>query len=236
VIPLIGFPLLSFISGPHFEAGFRRCCEPFWIVGELFVLMLLSQTAKPQGLGVRAAKTLLAAAAGIQVIFLLWIPVGAVKDYLFMTYQRPPYQAGAARLYIPDLSRFGTRQFDADVKGLMRGPADVVVPATYSNRSFGIDLWIEFGGRLLPLTTFDEPLIGTHGKDGASFYGTSPLVTSRPLRVIVVASNIFGRSEFPQMVQTIKDRFVQAKQWTRGPIDPDGRVEIWVADLNGDSQ
>ena len=51
------------------------------------------------------------------------------------------------------------------------------------------------------------------------------------LRVILVASNIFERSDFPQMVQHIKDRFVQARQWIRGPLDPDGRVEIWATDL-----
>jgi hypothetical protein len=232
IIPLIGFPILSFITGPHFVVAIRRCCEPFWIMGELFVFLLLSQAAKPIGAGVRRGRVVLAAAAGIQLLLCLWIPVAAVQEYLFMTYQRPPYQAGSAKLFIPDLSRFGTRQIDADVKSQIRSPSDVVVPATYSNRSFGVDLWIEFGGRLLPLTVFDEPLIRTHGKDGANFYGTKPFMTSRPLRVILVASNIFSRSDFPQMVQHIKDRFIQARQWTRGPLDPDGRVEIWTADLD----
>jgi hypothetical protein len=230
-IPLLGFPVLSFISGPHFEVGFRRCCEPFWILAELFVLLLLSRMVKPAGAGIGGARAALAAATGIQLLLLLWIPVSAVNEYLFMTYQRPPYQPGAAKLFIPDLSKFGTRQIDADVKSQIRGADDVIVPATYSNRSFGLDVWIEFGGRLLPLTTFDEPLMGTHGKDGASFYGTSPFVTSRPLRVILVASNIFERREFPDWVQRIKSRFIQAKQWTRGPLDPEGRVEIWVTDL-----
>jgi hypothetical protein len=113
----------------------------------------------------------------------------------------------------------------------MRDPSDVVVPATYSNRSFGVDTWIEFGGRLLPLTTFDAPLTATHGKDGANFYGSAPFVTSRPLRVVLVASNIFSRSDFPQLVGHIKERFIQARQWIRGPLDPDGRVQIWSADL-----
>jgi hypothetical protein len=232
IIPLIGFPVLSFAAGVQFVVAIGRCCEPFWILAELYVFLLLSQTAKPIGTGIPPARAVLATAAGIQLLLFLWIPFSVARDYLLVTYRRPPYQAGSADLFIPDLSRFGTRKIDADVKSLIRGPSDVVVPATYSNRSFGIDLWIEFGGRLLPLTIFDTPLMPTHGKDGASFYGSTPFETSRPLRVILVASNIFERSDFPQLVQHIKDRFIQARQWITGPLDPDGRVQIWVTDLN----
>jgi hypothetical protein len=231
IIPLIGFPVLSFIAGVQFVVSIGRCCEPFWILAELVVFLMLSQPAHADGAGIPTARAVLATTTGIQLLILLWIPVSAVQDYLFMTYRRPPYQASSADLYVPDLSRFGTRQIDADVKSQIRGPSDVVAPATYSNRSFGIDLWIEFGGRLLPLTTFDAPLSATHGSDGANYYGSTPFTTSRPLRVILVASNIFERSDFPQMVQHIKDRFTQARQWIKGPLDPDGRVQIWVANL-----
>ena len=225
IIPLIGFPLLSFITGPHFVVAIRRCCEPFWIMAELFVFLLLSQTPKSR------MRTVLAAVTGIQLLLFLWIPISAVEEFQFMTFQRPVYQASSAKLWIPDLSKFGTRKIDADVKSQFKGPLDVVAPAAYSNRSFGVDMWIEFGGRLLPLTTFHDVLAKTHGKEGADFYGAAPFQTSQPLRVILVASNIFERTDFPQLVQHIKDRFIQARQWTRGPLDPDGRVEIWVADL-----
>jgi hypothetical protein len=231
IIPIIGFPVLSFIAGVQFIYSIGRCCEPFWILAELSILLLLSQTVRPIGAGILTARTVLATTAGIQLLLLLWIPVSAFQEYLFMTYRRPPYQAGTAKLWIPDLSAFGTRKIDADVRSQIRGPSDVVVPATYSNRSFGVDLWIEFGGRILPLTIFYDPLRATHGKDGANYYGSTPFVTSRPLRVILVASNIFERSDFPQLVQNIKDRFTQARQWIRGPLDPDGRVQIWVTDL-----
>jgi hypothetical protein len=230
IIPIIGFPILSFIAGVQFTVSIGRCCEPFWILAELVILLLLSQQDERIGAGPTVRATL-AVATGIQVLFLLWIPAMAVQEYLFMTYRRPPYQAGSADLYIPDLSRFGTRQIDADVRSQMRGPSDLVAPANYSNRSFGIDTWIEFGGRLLPLTIFDAPLTATHGKDGANYYGSAPFVTSRPLRVVLVASNIFDRSDFPRMVGHIKERFIQARQWIRGPLDPDGRVQIWSADL-----
>jgi hypothetical protein len=92
-------------------------------------------------------------------------------------------------------------------------------------------VWLEFGGRLLPLTTFTDPLLRTHGKDGAAFSGTTPFLSSKPLRVIVVASDIFRRRDFQECVERIKSRFKQARQWRTGPLDTDGRVVIWVADL-----
>ena len=97
IIPLIGFPVLSFAAGVQFVVSIGRCCEPFWLMAELFVLLLLSQTAKPTGAGIPPARALLATATAIQVLLLLWIPFSAVQDYLFMTYRRPPYQAGSAK-------------------------------------------------------------------------------------------------------------------------------------------
>jgi hypothetical protein len=231
VVPLAGLPVVSFISGQLFTTVIGRCCGPFWIFLELVALLFLSQPVQRDYPPIRVARITLAAAVGIQLALFLWAPKTAIDDYLFMTYQRPPYQASATGLWVPDLSRFGTREIDADVKGLIRSPTDVVVPAIYSNRSFGMDVWLEFGGRLLPLTTFTDPLFRTHGKEGAAFSGTAPFVSSKPLRVIVVASDIFKRPDFLESVDRIKGRFPQARQWIRGPLDSDGRVAIWVADL-----
>ncbi len=94
-----------------------------------------------------------------------------------------------------------------------------------------MDTWLELGGRLLPLTNFYAPLMRTHGFDGANYASVTPFVSSRPLRVILVVSDTFNRPDFPESVRRIKGRFPQAKEWTRGPIDPDGRTQIWVADL-----
>jgi hypothetical protein len=231
IIPILGFPVSSLAAGTQFSLVIGRCCQPFWILLELVILMLLSQPPEQNSLAVGSARTALAIAAGIQLLLFLWIPIAAIEDCLFIRYKRPPYQASAAGLWVPDLSRFGTRDLDAQIKSLIRGPDDVVIPAIYSNRSFGMDVWIELGGRLLPLTTFFAPLFRTHGREGADFFGTTPYLSSRPLRVILVASNIFERPDFQECVQRIKGRFMQAGQWTRGPLDPDGRVEIWMADL-----
>ena len=45
--------------------------------------------------------------------------------------------------------------------------------------------------------------------------------------MILVASDIFNRPDFPESVRRIKSRFPQAREWTMGPVDVDGRVQIW---------
>jgi len=228
VIPLLGFPILSFVALVQFTVVIERACFPFWILLELFILMLFAQPPRQDDSVFRLAGIGLAIIVGIQFLLFLWIPISAAEELRFMYHDRPPYQAGEAGLWVPDLSRFGTRNIDAQVRSLIRSPEDVVVPAMYSNRSFGMDTWLEFGGRLLPLTTY---FFRQSNLDGADFYGNTPIRSSRPLRVILVASNIFERKDFPALVRHIKDRFVQAREWTEGPADPDGRIQIWVTDL-----
>jgi hypothetical protein len=228
-IPLVGFPLLSFVVGLQFTAAMGRSCGPFWILLELFILMLFTRPLRDERSGFqRLARVGLAVLAGSQVLLLLWTPIGALQELRVMYFERPPYQASEADLWVPDLSKFGTRDIDSQVRGLIRGPNDVVVPAVYANRSFGMDLWLEFGGRLLPLNTY---IFRQSYQDGGDFFGTGPFQTSRPLRVILVAPNVFERKDFPDLVQHIKNRFVQAREWTEGPLDPNGRVRIWVTDL-----
>jgi hypothetical protein len=232
VIPVVGFPILSFVAGTRVTSAIGRCCEPFWIFLELLVFVLLSQPATGTTSTFRRARPYLALAAGIELVLFLWIPFSAVRESWYISHSPAhTYKTGAADLWVVDLSKFGTRDIDAGVKSLIRGPDDVVVPAIYSNRGFGMDTWLELGGRLLPLTSFYAPLMRTHGFDGANYASATPFVSSRPLRVILVASDIFNRRDFPESVRRIKGRFPQAKEWNMGPIDPHGRIQIWVADL-----
>jgi len=232
VIPVVGFPILSFVAGTRVTSAIGRCCEPFWIFLELLIFALLSQQVKGTALAFRRAGTYLALAAGFELLLFLWVPFSAVRESWYISHSPAhTYKTGAADLWVVDLSKFGTRDIDARVKSLMRGPNDVVVPAIYSNRGFGMDTWLELGGRLLPLTAFYAPLMHTHGFDGANYASATPFLSSRPLRVILVASDIFSRPDFPESVRRIKGRFPQAKEWTAGPVDPDGRIQIWVADL-----
>jgi hypothetical protein len=95
-----------------------------------------------------------------------------------------------------------------------------------------MDLWLEYAAwRELPLTIFSTPLWKTHGSDGASYYSSAPFSSSRPVRIVLVASDTFSDPAFPADVERIKGRFPQAHGWTRGPLDADNRVQIWAADL-----
>ena len=240
VIPVLGYPALTYIANVIFVQAFERCCSPFWIFLELVVFLLISQPVKGPFPAVRYAWMALAATAGVQLFFFLWVPIYAYR-WAATLWRLPAYETSDTGLWVPDLSRRGTREIDAQIKSLVRGPDDIVVPATSSERTFGIDMWIELGGRLLPLTTDMAPSMHTHGHEGANYYGTTPFHSSRPLRVILVASNLYGAPNYKYSstaipcdaegcVERIKSRFVQAEQWVKGP-DTGGHSEIWIADL-----
>lgn len=230
-VPFAGFPVVSFIAGDKFTFAMGRCCEPFWIFLELAAFLVLAQGAGSAAPAIRLARNVLAGLVAIELVFFLISPALAVSE-IKRVLSWPSYRMGEARLWVTDLSRWGARDIDDKVKSMVRGPQDIVVPAVYSNRSFGMDLWLEYSHyRLLPLTTFASPLWKTHGADGANYDSTRPFVSSSPVRVVLVLSDTFNSPEFPASVERIKKRFPQALSWTRGPLDPDNRVEIWAADL-----
>lgn len=221
LVPLILFPALSFAGGPHFSFAFARCCEPYWILIEVQILVLLSESPR---------HIVLALAAACQIALFLWTPFFYAKEALKIA-RTPPYQASAADLWDTDLSRYGTRDIDENVKSLIRGPKDVVVPAIYSNRAFATDTMLEFGGRLLPLNVFFSPLQQTHGRDGANYDSSTPFVSSLPLRIILVAPDPYKRDEFRASTEKIMQRFKQVREWVPGPLDPDRRVWIWTGEI-----
>ncbi|MEP6714358.1 MAG: hypothetical protein ABJC09_02215 [Terriglobia bacterium] len=228
VVPLVGFPALSFVAGLRFSYALGRCCEPYWILFELLIFVLLAENATEIGIP-RPARLALAATAVSQILLFLWIPVMWGRLFWVVVHS-PHYETGAAELWNTDLSKYGTRDIDERVKSLIHSPSDVVVPAVYSDRAFGTDTMLEFGGRLLPLATFFVPLAQTHGKDGANYYSTAPLVSSAPVRIILVAPDPYNRPDFMQQTERVMRRFTQVRQWKPGPVDPHGRVWIWVGE------
>ena len=211
VVPLVAFPALSFLAGLRFSYALGRCCEPYWILFELLIFVLLSQNA-PEIRVPRPARLALAATAIFQIFLFLWIPVMWGRLF-WLVLHSPHYDAGAADLWNTDLSKYGTRDIDERVKSLLRGPGDVVAPAVYSERAFATDTMLEFGGRLLPLATFFVPLAQTHGRDGANYYSTAPLVSSAPVRIILVAPDPYNRPDFRQQTERVMRRFTQVRQW-----------------------
>jgi hypothetical protein len=233
-VPLVIFPLLSFVSGARFTFSLGRCCEPYWIFLELAVLKLLAEPAPrvEDGPGLRLARYGLALTAAIQTILFLWIPIGVVKDSWFIAHSPAwTYQTTAAHLWDSDLSRYGTRDIVANVKSLVQSPTDIIVPAVYSNHTFATDTMLEFGGRLLPLTV--SPLVKNHSVPGAEYDSAQSFQSSSPLRIVLVAPDPYNRPDFRQNTERVMRRFPQVPQWIPGPIDPHGRVWIWIGQIAG---
>jgi hypothetical protein len=231
LVPLVGFPALDFIGGAHFSFALGRCCEPFWILLELWVLALLSGPSA-DAVKLRWARTGVAVTATFQMILFLWVPWEAAGEAWKMAH-RPRYQTGIEKLWDTDLSKYGTRDIDDRVHSLMRSPDDVIVPALYSDRGIAADTMLEFGGRLLPLTVLFPPLVPSHGREGANYRGTQPFHSSRPLRVILVATDPYNLPEFPAIVERIQRRFTQVEEWKPGPLDlPGRRTWIWTGEIH----
>src|SRR5207248_919714 len=115
------------------------------------------------------------------------------KFFRFETLQAAllPYTPTANRLFVPTLSPTNTDRIARSVREHV-GPDDVVVMATFN---LGMEAWLEFPGRMLPLTAFWAPLQRSHGAEGASFVGTSKFFTSRNLRVLLVMSSLYTPTE-----------------------------------------
>ena len=127
-------PCPELSRGAAFQLRLGRCCEPYWILFELLIFVLLSQNA-PEIRVSRPARLALAATAIFQIFLFLWIPVMWGRLF-WLVLHSPHYDAGAADLWDTDLSKYGTREIDERVKSLLRGPGDVVAPAVYSESRF----------------------------------------------------------------------------------------------------
>ena len=231
IVPLVIFPLLSFAAGPHFSIAIGRCAEPYWILLELMILKLLAERPPAGEPALRPAWYGLVLASSLQLILFLWIPFSDAKEIWFIFHSpASKYQTTAAGLWNTDLSRYGTRDIVAAIKSTVHSPADLIVPAIYSDRGYATDTMLEFvGNRLLPLNVF--PLVKTHGVPGSDYHDSTPLQSSTPLRVILVAPDPYNDADFRQSTQGVMNRFPQVRQWNPGPVDPHGRVWIWIGEI-----
>lgn len=227
-IPMIAFPILSLAAGTRYTTAIERTCLPAWIFLEIAFLLVTSRAGARRR---DPAAALLGALAAIQLLLMMWIPVSAVRHAIQIA-RRPEYAATPNQLYDSELSHSSVPEAIARVRSVIHGQQDVVVSATYSNRAFGTDTWIELDrlGRLLPLNTSTFPLARTQG-DAGNYNAKTPFLTSKPVHVVLVASDPYRDSAFHSSVERIKSRFVQAGEWKPGPPPPDGIAEIWTADV-----
>jgi hypothetical protein len=233
-VPLIAFPALSMLGRTRFTTAIERACLPSWIFLELILLLLTGEVTSSQKVLKPKIRMVLAALAASQILFFLWTPVTAARG-AFRIARRPKYDSTANALYATELSRISSRKAVARIHSVVKSRNDVIVPATYSDRAFGTDTWIELNslGRLEPLNTGPFALERTQG-EGGNYLAQSPVLTSQPLRVILVAPDPYHRPNFRASVDRIRNRFTQATRWTQMPATAGDAYEIWTADLEPD--
>ncbi|MEP6714274.1 MAG: hypothetical protein ABJC09_01795 [Terriglobia bacterium] len=228
LLPIVGYPLLSITSHSRVVSALVRSSETHCIFVELVILGILSRRLLASSRAVRTAWVCLAVLTGIALVLSLGAPYAEVSEALTV-FRRPRYQTGPAGLYIVNFSPGNSRSVAESITSQLHGPDDVIVLATPLR---GIDTWLALEGhRLLPLTSMWATLAQTHGRDGANYNGSSPFVTSRPLRVILVACNPYRNAAYADSPAKMRSRFPQAHEWARQPAPADGKVEIWTADL-----
>lgn len=228
-VPLVGLPALGVLARTRYTTALERACLPSWIFLELILFLLIGEAGSKM-IGPKS-RMLLAALAGSQILFFLWIPFSAGREALGIA-RRPKYDATANALYDSELSRVSSRTAVNRIRSAVEKPGDVIVPATYSDRAFGTDTWIELDdlGPLLPLNAGPFAVARTQG-EGGNYLAQTPFVTSLPLRVILVAPDPYHRPDFRASVDRIRGRFLQAKRWTQMQASAGDPYEIWTADL-----
>ncbi|HKH43100.1 MAG TPA: hypothetical protein VKM72_00365 [Thermoanaerobaculia bacterium] len=141
--------------------------------------------------------------------------------------RRAPAAASSTGLYIPEISPRDVPRVQARIAGLLRSPRDVVVLAGPAGWGSSFMMWLETPWRTLPVTTFCLPLGGRY-VEAADLRASLPLTSSKPLRVVLVASLSLQERGWLSRLQA---RFPQARAWTPAAPVPGSNVGIWVSDL-----
>ncbi len=208
---LVGYDYLA--QETRFSAGVLPLSYPF----------VLAAAFAP---GRRAAALLAALLLGVPLAF------NAASFVKNDVYDRLPSRGSAAEtgLLTPELSARSVSEVRAAVATARRSPGDVVVvagPAGWGS-SYGMALDLPF--RTLPVSTFSAPL-GARYLEAAELRGTTPLRSSRPLRVVLVVDRGLVRDGWLPRLQA---RFPQARTWTAAPVPAASGVVLSWSDLLSD--
>jgi hypothetical protein len=144
-------------------------------------------------------------------------------------HDRLPLRRSAAEtgLLTPELSPRSVPAVRAAVAAARRSSADLVVVAGPQGWGSSYVMALDLPFRTLPVGTFSAPL-GRLYLDPAELRGRQPLRSSRPLRVVIVASReLVSGGWLPR----IESRFPQARLWRAAPVPDHSNVEIWLSDL-----
>ncbi len=143
---------------------------------------------------------------------------------------RPPYTPSGTGLYMPEISSRDVPAVQNAVAATLRSPGDLVVLAGPAGWGSPFGVWLETPWRTLPMGTFYASLGGRY-LEASNLQATSPLRSSRPLRIVLVAARTLveeGR------LGAIEARFPQARAWQAAPVPAHSNVAIYWSDVAGD--
>jgi hypothetical protein len=174
-------------------------------------------------------------ALGLLLLGLLFLPSLLFAGANFVKNEirarlHPPYTPSGTGLYMPEISSSDVPAVQRAVAATLRSPGDLVVLAGPSGWGSPFGVWLESPWRTLPMGTFYASLGGGY-LAASNVNATSPLHSSRPLRIVLVAARTLvaeGR------LGAIEARFPQAHEWRPAPGPAHANVAIYWADVGGD--
>jgi hypothetical protein len=130
-------------------------------------------------------------------------------------------------LFTPELACRGLPAVQAAVAETLGSSPGVVLLAGPQGWGSSFLMWLEVPQRTLPVATFISPL-GARYRDAADLHGTGPLVTSRPLRVVLLAERSLAADG---LLAALEARFPQAGPWRSVPLPEGSAVTLVTTDL-----
>jgi hypothetical protein len=210
---LVGYNYL--INEVRFAAGFLPLAHPVVLAGWL----------RRDGGGRRSV-------LGVLLLLVLFVPSLLFAAAVFLKNDlrdrlRPPYTATATGLFTPELSRRDAAAVQAAVTAATESPRDVVVLAGPRGWGSSFVMWPEVDRRVFPVSTYVAPL-GARFLAAADLDGRAPLITSQPLRVVLVVEQSLTTDG---SLAALEARFPQAGPWRGVPVPPGAAVAVFSSEL-----
>jgi hypothetical protein len=227
IVPSVAFGYMMLRTGIVYPLIATRHVLPYWILVEFLAVGMFDDWLRKSHRVPAATLACLACGyVAVPCAYLAWTFVHQTA----VEYGSRPYVPTENRLFVPALSQSNSARIVKQIAGNLHSSRDVVVMAT---TTLGMESWLEIPQRMLPLTYFWAPLQRQFGNQGANLLGTSPLLTSRDLRVILVVSKEYAQHDREEVIRAVMARFPQARSWI--PLE-DGSAEVgdaalWYADL-----
>jgi hypothetical protein len=228
LIPLTGLGYLTWAAGYSFLLDASRHAGAYWILLQIIMVgVLLGDVEKPIR-QIKRLRFLIAALFLITAPFAAYSTSSALHNSISNLRSDSDVLTG---LNYPTLSKFNSGAFAKQIRDQLK-PDDVIVPASYW---LGMDLWLAFDQRLLPLTNFYQPLVATHGRYGADYSGTESFLTRTPLRIVIISTDPYSEPHQDEWTKQIKKRFVQAGDWIELKTFNGNKASVWATMLTPSS-